>query len=93
MTSTTYEQRKLGRYFYVLNYRKLGRVLIYSMLVNIILFFLISFVYFHERSPNYYSTNGASNPVQLTAISAPNYSSQALLPDDIPADAEPVTNL
>jgi len=93
MTSTKFEQRKLGRYFHVLNYRKIGKVLIYSMLLNIILFFLISFVYFHEVSPNYYSTNGASNPVQLTGISAPNYSSRALLPDDIPADAEPVTNL
>ena len=93
MTSISFEQRKLGRYFYVINSRKMGMVLIYSMLLNIILFFLISFVYFHEASPNFYSTNGASNPVQLTAISAPNYSSQALLPDDIPADAEPVTNL
>ena len=93
MTSVTFEQRKLARYFYVLNYRKIGMVLIYSMLLNIILFFLISFVYFHEGIPNYYSTNGASNPVQLTAISTPNFSSRALLPDDIPADSKPVTNL
>lgn len=93
MTSAKYEQRKLGRYFYVLNDRKLGMLLMYSMLLNIILFFLISFVYFHEGRPNYYSTNGDSKPVQLTAINAPNFLSHALLPDDIPADAEPVTNL
>lgn len=88
-----FENKKNMRYFYVYNYRRVLKLLLFSLILNVLLFVLISYVYFNEPPPDYYSTNGATNPVLLRSITTPNYSSQPLLPDDIPADAEPVTNL
>ena len=88
-----YENKKNLRFFYIYNYRRLIKGLWFSLILNVILFTLISYIYFSEAQPNYYSTNGATNPEILRSMNTPNYSSQALLPDDIPADTEPVTNL
>ncbi len=88
-----FENKKNLRYFYVYNYRRVLKLLMFSLIGNVLLFVLISYVYFNESRPNYYGTNGATNPVLLKSMTTPNYSSQALLPDDIPADAKPVTNL
>ncbi len=93
MSSLKYERYRTQRYFYVSTYRKIILLMIFSVSFNVILFALGSYIFFNEQAPEYYGTNGATNPVQLSAINTPNYSSTPLLPDDIPVDEKPVTTL
>ena len=93
MSSLKYERYKTERYFYVSVYRKIIKLMIFSVILNVIIFALASYIFFNQKPPEYYGTNGAMNPVLLTAIKTPNYSSVPLLPDDIPADEKPVSTI
>jgi hypothetical protein len=93
MSSLKYERYKTQRYFYVSTYRKIILLMIYSVSLNVILFALGTYIFFNEQPPEYYGTNGATNPVQLSAMNTPNNSSIPLLPDDIPLDEKPVSAL
>jgi|LauGreDrversion4_2_1035121.scaffolds.fasta_scaffold123966_3 intracellular multiplication protein IcmM len=93
MSSLKYQRYRSQRYFYVSAYRKIIKLMFYSVSFNVFLFTLGSYIFFNEQAPEYFGTNGATNPVELSAINAPNYSSSPLLPDDIPGDDKPVTQL
>jgi hypothetical protein len=93
MTINRFEEEKVNRYFYVFSYRKVIRVLLWSIGINLTLLGLISYVYFNQPNPVYYGTNGITNPIELTSLNKPNYSSKSLLSDDVPEDNEPEINL
>lgn len=82
MSKLVWQRIKLSKRFYVRTYRKLGGVLLSSVIVNLLLGFAIIYVKSKMPEPDYYSTYGEVPPVKLTALDGPNYSSQALLPDD-----------
>ena len=70
---------KSSKLFYRGLFRRLLYLMIFSVMLNII------FVYFIYREiklrpgPNYYATSGVSPPIELKALSHPNYSSTPLL--------------
>jgi len=92
MTITRFENEKLNRYFYVSSYRKVTKVLFWSICLNLVLLVLISFVYVNQPNVLYYGSNGITNPIELTPLNKPNYSSKSLLSEDIPEDNEPAVN-
>lgn len=71
-----------SKQFYVLLYRKLGNILVISLVCNFLLGLLATHMYFNRGEPNYYSTNGATPPVGLSAMTTPNESSIPLLGSD-----------
>lgn len=92
MTINRFESEKLSRYFYVTSYRKVIKILFWSICLNFILLALISYVYLKQPNVLYYGSNGITNPIELTPLNKPNYSSKSLLSDDIPEDNEPAVN-
>lgn len=89
MSKIKYTRLKNKRYFYVFSYRNLLNTLIFLGICNLIFLGISSYLYFTRGMHSYYATSGYTNPEQLTPINGPNYSSQALLPDDIPNDESP----
>ncbi len=73
---------KSTKHFNVSIYRRLGRMIVYSMMINVVLCFWISHMYFNRPENAYYATNGASPPMQIKALAKPNMSSVPLLAND-----------
>ncbi len=72
--------------FYVATSRSLANVLTVSVLLTIVLNLGIYAVYFSRADHDFYSTDGATPPVALQAMSQPNYSSYPLLANDQTVD-------
>ena len=77
------------RYFYVVSYRLILNGLILFNICNLIFLGVATFLFFNRGLHTYFATSGLTNPVQLTPMSGPNYSSVPILEDDIPSDEEP----
>lgn len=89
MGKLKYERIKQKRYFYVNFYRNILNTLIFSGICNLIFLGIATYLFMTRGMHTYFATSGYTNPEQLIPITGPNYSSQALLPDDIPVDAGP----
>jgi hypothetical protein len=87
MGRVTWRATIASKRFYVLLYRKLGTILVASLIFNFVLSFVATRLYFDRPDPRYYSTNGATPPVGLSVMTAPNESSVPLLASD-PEKAE-----
>lgn len=79
MTRATWRTIIASRYFYIQTYRRLLYVLILSILLNLMLGFLIIYVYLNRAAPTYYASNGMTGPMILKPLQAPNNSSTPLL--------------
>lgn len=79
---------KNNRHFNVNIFRRGLLVLVISLGVNSILGVSLFYVYLSRPERDFYATNGATPPIKLTPISAPNGAPQALLPPDPPTDNE-----
>ena len=82
MAITRFEEAKNKRYFYVSSFRKLGQIIVLSMALNVVIIMAMAYIFFHQPSPKYYSTNGISYPIQLKSMGHPNHSSVAMLSDE-----------
>ncbi|AWN75381.1 TPA: type IVB secretion system protein IcmM/DotJ [Legionella anisa] len=88
MSREAWEVIKSNKNFYVNSYRRGIIALIISLLINCIFGLLIAYIHLTEPERDYYATSGIAPPIQLQPLLAPNYSSNALLPPDPPAEAE-----
>lgn len=82
MSRETWRLIKQSKRFYVSTYRVTANTLIASIIINLILGFVIHFIYFSQPESDYYATNGAMPPIELTPMDSPNVTSVALLPSD-----------
>ncbi|CAM2748351.1 Component of the Dot/Icm secretion system. inner membrane protein [Legionella steigerwaltii] len=88
MSRETWELIKSSKNFYVNSYRRGLITLILSLILNCIFGVLIAYIHLTEPERDFYATSGIAPPIQLQPLSAPNYSSNALLPPDPPAENE-----
>ncbi|KTD67790.1 MULTISPECIES: type IVB secretion system protein IcmM/DotJ [Legionella] len=88
MSRETWGLIKGSKNFYVNSYRRGLTTLIISLLLNCIFGVLIAYIYLTEPERDFYATSGIAPPIQLQPLLAPNYSSNALLPPDPPAENE-----
>ncbi len=88
MSRETWELIKSSKNFYVNSYRRGLIALIISLIVNCVFGVLIGYVHLTEPERDFYATSGIAPPIQLQPLLAPNYSSNALLPPDPPAESE-----
>lgn len=82
MSLGAWEQIKSSKRFYVNTYRKLIRLLLFSVTLNIVLFLVVAHIYLNRPTPAFYSTSGSTPPVLLTPRDTPNESSTPLLASD-----------
>ena len=82
MSIAAWNLTKSSKHFNVSIYRRLGRMIVISMAINVGLFFLASHIFFNRATHAYYATNGASPPTLLKSLAAPNMSSVPLLAND-----------
>jgi intracellular multiplication protein IcmM len=71
-----------SKQFNVQVYRKLGQILVVSLLLNLFMCFTAIYMFYKRPAHTYYASNGATPPSLLKSISAPNESSVALLATD-----------
>lgn len=71
-----------GKFFYVGLYRKILFLLGISLVLNLLLCVGVYYFYFHQPLPEFYASNGVTQPIKLTPRFSPNYSSEALLPPE-----------
>ncbi|PWY56959.1 phosphoesterase [Legionella qingyii] len=88
MSRETWELIKNSKNFYVISYRRGLITLIISLIVNCIFGVLIAYIHLTEPERDYYATSGISPPIQLQPLLAPNFTANALLPPDPPAESE-----
>ncbi|STY30652.1 Component of the Dot/Icm secretion system. inner membrane protein [Legionella wadsworthii] len=88
MSRETWEVIKGSKNFYVNSYRRGLTALIISLFLNCILGLLIIYTHLTEPERDFYATSGVTPPIQLKPLLAPNYSPNALLPPDPPAENE-----
>lgn len=82
MAITRFEEAKHKRYFYVTSFRKIGRIIVISMALNVCIILVMAYIFFGQQSPEYYGTNGSSNPIKLNSMEHPNHSKVPKLPDE-----------
>lgn len=82
MSRAAWHAKKDSKGFYLTLYRKSVKFLLVSLGSNVALSYLAVHMFFIRPEPIYFSTNGATPPVQLTALDTANESSVALLPED-----------
>lgn len=73
---------KRKNFFYIQTFRKAGAFLLISLVLNAVFIVAIYFAFTHQPERDFYATSGVTDPVKLTPMSTPNYSSEALLPPD-----------
>lgn len=71
-----------SKHFYVSTYRRLGSLFFLSVVINMALGLGIYYIYFNLPQHAFYATDGVTAPVLLTAMDAPNETSDALLAND-----------
>lgn len=86
MSRNAWALTKQNKNFNVVIFRRGLTALILSLLVSVITVVVMFYIYIHRPEPDFYATNGATPPIMLEALSAPNQSSTALLPPDPPTD-------
>ena len=86
MSRETWYLIKHNKNFNVHVYRRGLFLLIISLLLSCIIGLLMFYLYIHQPEREYYATSGITPPVKLNAMSAPNETSNALLPPDPPTD-------
>jgi len=80
--------------FYATTYRLSGRVLAFSLFVNVALGLMIWQTYLNTPKRHYYLTNGVVPPTELFAMDTANEGSTPLLANDPDAaDDEHILNL
>ena len=82
MSQETWNLIKQSKRFYVSTYRRMGTVLVISVVTNLALGCGIYYTYFNLPEPEFYATSGIAPPVLLTAMDIPNNTSVALLAPD-----------
>lgn len=70
---------KNSKRFYVHTYRKVGNMLLISVMANLLLIMAIHYIYFNQSEPNFYATSGVTAPIELVPMDEPNYTSVPLL--------------
>lgn len=85
MSRGTWNSIKESKWFYVRTYRRIGVWVLMMLLLNGVLLAFLAYSYLNRGIPDFYATNGYLVPIKLTPLTAPNYSTEALLPPD-PAD-------
>ncbi|WP_454782951.1 type IVB secretion system protein IcmM/DotJ [Legionella sp. WA2022007384] len=88
MSRDSWELIKNSKNFYVISYRRGLITLIISSIVNCIFGVLIVYIHLTQPERDYYATSGIAPPIQLQPILAPNFTPNALLPPDPPAESE-----
>ena len=68
--------------FYITTYRRAGRILVISMIINLSLGLAIYYAYESRPEHDFYATSGETAPIMLKALAAPNNTSVALLAAD-----------
>ena len=86
MSRETWALIKNKKNFNVHVYRRGLFLIIISLLLNVIIGLLMFYLYVNQPERDYYATYGITPPIKLTSMSAPNASSNALLPPDPPTD-------
>ncbi|QDQ39605.1 phosphoesterase [Legionella geestiana] len=82
MSFYTWSRIKAAKSFYVRTYRLVGRLLLASMALSLILIYGIYHLWANTPERDFYATSGYYPPIQLTPLSAPNTTDTALLPPD-----------
>ena len=82
MSRATWSLIKQSKRFYINTYRRIGTTLFVSLVLNVLTGGAIYYVYMNKSPHDFYATSGITPPVRLTAMAAPNYSSNALLAND-----------
>lgn len=91
MSRATWNRIKQSKFFYVRNYRVMTFFVVISTGLNAVLCLAIFYAYLNRPLITFYATSGVALPVELRALSAPNYSSEALLaPDPVEEDAKSI---
>lgn len=80
MSRNAWNLIKSSKRFNVSIYRTIGTVLVLSMALNVVFVLWILYLFFNRPDYTYYSTNGVTPPEMLTALNAPNKTSEPLLP-------------
>jgi intracellular multiplication protein IcmM len=88
MNRDTWELIKKSKNFNVNIYRRGLTALNISLVLSSIFGLLLFYMYLTEPERDFYATSGVAPPIQLQPLLAPNYSSNALLPPDPPAESE-----
>lgn len=86
MSREAWALTKQNKNFNVLVFRRSLTLLILSLIVSCLITGFIFYTYIGEPEPDYYATNGATPPIKLTGLLAPNLSSTALLEPDPATD-------
>lgn len=79
--------------FYVGTFRFAESALILSFVVNVLLGGALFYAYLKVPARHFYATNGEVPPTELTAMTAPNETSVALLPADPDVDDDATEKL
>lgn len=82
MTTESYKNAPRQKNFYVHLFRRCVSFLLISLVINALFLVGIFYKYITRPEPDYYSTNGITAPVLLTALLQPNFTSKALLKAD-----------
>lgn len=77
---------KHSKMFYINSYRNILRVLVVSMLLNLLLASGLAWKYFSRPPHDYYATSGITPPVMLTAMGAPNMQDTPLMQEEETSD-------
>jgi intracellular multiplication protein IcmM len=88
MSKTAWTLIRSSKQFNVQVYRKLGRALVISLLLNAVMCCVAIYLFLTRPAHTYYASNGATPPSSLEALMAPNESSIALLPADPSSSAQ-----
>lgn len=87
MSAESWHATQSSKRYYVGLYRRLGTYLLVSAALNLVFVGVALYFFFSRIAATYYSTDGASPPTPLSALSAPNESSVPLLASDPDHDA------
>ena len=79
MSRETWRLIRSSKRFYVKTYRAGAKALLVSGLLNVFFSVSIYYAYFSQPEHDFYSTSGVTEPVKLTPLDEPNYSSVPLL--------------
>ena len=83
---------KQSKDFYVRTYRITGNLLVGSFSIMLLLIAGLLYSYANTAQIVFYTTNSEHYPMLLHAMEHPNYSSEALLGNEIQKDRQPVTH-
>jgi len=80
----TWDLIKESKRFYVTTYRRLGTILLVSVIMNLTMAIGLFLLYVNQPEHDFYATSGVVSPVQLTPLAEPNNTSVPLLEADAP---------